>query len=144
MAATSAKSDVDTGYFAPGQRRRFVTTQISLGDYSSTPLYNIKAVVQATGISSSTLRAWERRYQMVTPNRSDSGYRLYSDQDIAVIHWLKTQVESGMSISQAVSWLEQISEKAGDRDHAILPGSADDVMTPTNDGEPSAHPSTRL
>ncbi len=106
-------------------------TQISLGDYSSTPLYNIKAVVQATGISSSTLRAWERRYQMVTPYRSDSGYRLYSDQDIAVIHWLKTQVESGMSISQAVSWLEQISEKAGDRDHAILPGSADDVMTPS-------------
>jgi methanogenic corrinoid protein MtbC1 len=108
-----------------------VTTQISLSDYSSTPLYNIKAVVQATGISSSTLRAWERRYQMVTPYRSDSGYRLYSDQDIAVIHWLKMQVDSGMSISQAVAWLEQISSEAGDRSEATLPGSAEAVMTPS-------------
>ena len=81
---------------------------IRLSDYTTTPLYNIKAVVQATHISPSTLRAWERRYHMCEPQRSDSGYRLYSDRDIAVIRWLKAQVDAGMAISQAVSWLQSI------------------------------------
>ena len=113
-----------------------MNSNISLGDYAATPLYNIKAVVQATGISSSTLRAWERRYHMVSPQRSESGYRLYSDQDIAVIHWLKTQVDNGMAISQAVSWLEQIAVKAGGRNAAVLPGALDDLVTPATSASP--------
>jgi methanogenic corrinoid protein MtbC1 len=68
---------------------------------------------------------------MVSPQRSDSGYRLYSDQDIAVIHWLKTQVDNGMAISQAVAWLEQITDKAGGRGLAVLPGFTEEVATPT-------------
>jgi len=88
-----------------------VVPAIRLNEFSTAPLYNIKAVVQATGISPSTLRAWERRYKMCQPQRSESGYRLYSDRDVAVIRWLKTQVDAGMSISQAVSWLQSIVDK---------------------------------
>ena len=84
---------------------------IRLNEFSTAPLYNIKAVVQTTGISPSTLRAWERRYKMCQPQRSESGYRLYSDRDVAVIRWLKTQVDAGMSISQAVSWLQSLIDK---------------------------------
>jgi methanogenic corrinoid protein MtbC1 len=92
-----------------------VVTAIRLSEYSTTPLYNIKAVVQSTNISPSTLRAWERRYNMCQPQRSDSGYRLYSDRDIAIIRWLKAQVDAGMSISQAVSWLQSLlAESASD------------------------------
>lgn len=98
-----------------------MSTGLRLGDYAATPLYNIKAVVQATGISPSTLRAWERRYNIARPHRSDSGYRLYSERDVAVIRWLKAQVEAGMSISQAVTWLLNITDEAGDAAHAILP-----------------------
>lgn len=83
-----------------------MSAPIRLADYSIEPLYNIKAVVQATGISPSTLRAWERRYNMTQPQRSESGYRLYSDRDVAVIRWLKTQVDAGVAISQAVARLE--------------------------------------
>jgi MerR family transcriptional regulator, light-induced transcriptional regulator len=97
-----------------------VSTQLRLQDYPTTPLYNIKAVVQTTGISPSTLRAWERRYQMCTPQRSESGYRLYSERDIAVIRWLKAQVDAGMAISQAVAWYEKLLEEAGN-DDAVLP-----------------------
>jgi MerR family transcriptional regulator, light-induced transcriptional regulator len=100
-----------------------VSLNVRLGDHSVTPLYNIKAVVQATGISPSTLRAWERRYKMCQPQRSESGYRLYSDRDIAVIRWLKTQVDAGMSISQAVAWLDNLSAEAGDLDQVFLPGA---------------------
>lgn len=87
---------------------------LRFAEFGTTPRYNIKAVVQATGISPSTLRAWERRYRMMQPHRSASGYRLYSDRDVAVIRWLKKQVDAGMAISQAVAWLEadkQQSEK---------------------------------
>jgi DNA-binding transcriptional MerR regulator/methylmalonyl-CoA mutase cobalamin-binding subunit len=109
--------------------RKNVSAFIRLGDYTTTPLYNIKAVVQSTDISSSTLRAWERRYNMVSPQRSDSGYRLYSDRDIAVIRWLKAQVDAGMSISQAVAWLERLLERAGSQEEAVLPFSGE-VVTP--------------
>ena len=97
---------------------------LRLNEYATTPLYNIKAVVQATNISPSTLRAWERRYNVCRPQRSDSGYRLYSERDVAVIRWLKTQVDAGMSISQAVSWLDTIVDHANGLDQAVLPGAA--------------------
>lgn len=92
-----------------------------LGDFSTTPLYNIKAVVQVTEISSSTLRAWERRYNVGVPQRSASGYRLYSDRDIAIIRWLKRQVDTGMSISQAVSWYRKLVEETDSLQDVVLP-----------------------
>lgn len=72
------------------------------------PLYNTKAVVIETGINASTLRAWERRYGVPSPNRSESGYRLYSQRDMAIIKWLKDQLENGITISQAVQMLDAI------------------------------------
>jgi methanogenic corrinoid protein MtbC1 len=69
------------------------------------PIYNMKAVVEATGISAATLRAWERRYGALSPGRTESGYRLYSARDIAVLRWLKARVDEGMSISQAITLL---------------------------------------
>ena len=98
-----------------------VAAEIQLDDFATTPLYNIKAVVQATNISPSTLRAWERRYHMCRPQRSESGYRLYSDRDIAIIRWLKAQVEAGMSISHAVAWLQTLMDGGGDGQTVLLP-----------------------
>ncbi|NJM39683.1 MAG: MerR family transcriptional regulator [Anaerolineae bacterium] len=77
-------------------------------DYSDEPIYNVKAVATQSGVEASTLRAWERRYGVPQPPRSDSGYRLYSARDTAIIRWLKQQIESGMNISQAVSMLRSI------------------------------------
>ena len=95
--------------------------ETQLNDFGTTPLYNIKAVVQATNISPSTLRAWERRYHMCQPQRSESGYRLYSDRDIAIIRWLKAQVEAGMSISHAVAWLQNLLDKSSNGQAVLLP-----------------------
>ncbi|MGE5602651.1 MAG: MerR family transcriptional regulator [Nitrososphaerales archaeon] len=74
-------------------------------DLDSEPIYNMKAVVEATGISAAALRAWERRYGALSPGRTDSGYRLYSARDIALLRWLKARVDEGMSISQAINLL---------------------------------------
>ena len=77
-------------------------------DYSEEPIFNVKAVATQSGVEASTLRAWERRYGVPQPPRSDSGYRLYSARDTAIIRWLKQQTDGGMNISQAVSMLRSI------------------------------------
>jgi MerR family transcriptional regulator, light-induced transcriptional regulator len=71
------------------------------------PVYNIKAVVEATGLPAATLRAWERRYGALSPSRTAGGYRLYSAQDVATLRWLKARVDEGLSISQAIILLSQ-------------------------------------
>jgi methanogenic corrinoid protein MtbC1 len=76
--------------------------ELDLSRYSTVPLFNTKAVVQETGVSAATLRAWERRYGVPEPDRTGSNYRLYSEREIALIRWLKERVDAGLSISQAV------------------------------------------
>lgn len=70
--------------------------------YSSQPVYNTKAVVLQTGVPAPTLRAWERRYALLSPERANNAYRLYSERDIVLIYWLKDRVDAGMAISHAV------------------------------------------
>lgn len=74
-----------------------------------TPHYNIKAVVQQTQVNISTLRAWEQRYGVPNPTRSDHGHRLYSQRDIAIITWLRECTEAGLAVSQAVAMLRDIN-----------------------------------
>ena len=77
-----------------------------MADY--TPLYNLKAVINEVGINPVTLRAWERRYDLVKPKRSPGGHRLYSRQDIEMLKWLKERQAEGLSISSAVEmWKSQ-------------------------------------
>jgi methanogenic corrinoid protein MtbC1 len=76
------------------------------GPYDDAPVYTIKTVVHVTSITPATLRAWERRYGVLEPGRSEGGYRLYSERDIATLIWLKNQVDSGVAISRAVALLE--------------------------------------
>jgi methanogenic corrinoid protein MtbC1 len=77
---------------------------------SQTPTYNIKVVLNQTGIAADTLRAWERRYGLPVPQRTAGGHRLYSDRDIATIKWLMDRQAEGLSISRAVDlWNEQIA-----------------------------------
>ena len=81
----------------------------ALENYSNTPLFNTKAVVRQTGVPAPTLRAWERRYGVLSPYRGENDYRLYSERDIAIIRWLREQVENGLSISQAIAMLRTIT-----------------------------------
>lgn len=68
--------------------------------------YNIKAVSNIIGIQPSTLRAWERRYQIIAPKRNHAGHRLYTEEHIRILKWLMDKVSSGMMIGQAVQLLE--------------------------------------
>ena len=65
--------------------------------------YRIKTVVELTGIPRNTLIAWERRYNLLETRRSDAGYRIYEDVDIAYLRRLKALVDDGVAISEAIS-----------------------------------------
>jgi DNA-binding transcriptional MerR regulator len=69
---------------------------------NSTPIYNLKAVIRETGLSPEILRAWERRYGLVKPQRSPGGHRIYSQYDIEMLKWLVARQKEGLSISRAV------------------------------------------
>src|SRR5690606_19879829 len=76
------------------------------------PSFNLKAVVQQTGVKPDTLRAWERRYGLPQPARSDGHQRLYTARDVLVIRWLIARQAEGLSIRQAVALWRQ-AEAAG-------------------------------
>ena len=71
--------------------------------------YRIKRVAHLTGINPATLRAWERRYQLLTPRRSAAGYRLYTDEDIATLARIKRLIDEGFSIGEALARVRQSS-----------------------------------
>jgi len=73
-----------------------------LKDAYRDPIYNLKAVVEKTGVSADALRAWERRYGLPNPARTEAGHRVYSRRDIDVIKWLVARQDEGLRIGRAV------------------------------------------
>jgi len=63
--------------------------------------YRIQVVAEMTGIPAPTLRAWERRYGVPVPTRTAAAYRLYSDQDVAMVRRLRDLCAGGVSIAEA-------------------------------------------
>ena len=66
------------------------------------------------GLLPVTLRAWERRYGLPSPQRSGQGYRLYSEHDLQTLRWLKAQIDTGMNIGQAARKLSQLRDSGLD------------------------------
>lgn len=64
-------------------------------------MYTIKQASARTGVPEASLRAWERRYQVVTPRRSEGGYRLYDEEALAAITRMKRLVDDGWSPAEA-------------------------------------------
>jgi len=77
--------------------------------------YRIKRVAQVTGINPATLRAWERRYNLIEPSRTDAGYRLYSDQDVAVLSRIKQLTDDGLTVGEAIAQVRRASHPLGAR-----------------------------
>jgi len=73
---------------------------------NSKPLYPIREVSKLTGVNPVTLRAWQRRYGLIQPARTETGHRLYSDDDVSKIREILCLLEQGISIGQTRSLLE--------------------------------------
>jgi DNA-binding transcriptional MerR regulator len=99
------------------------------------PTFNLKVVVQETGLKPDTLRAWERRYGLPQPQRTEGGHRLYSQRDIDTLKWLVARQKEGMNISRAVELWGLLQEEGQDPlQSSISPGPDSPAVLPAPGG----------
>ncbi len=89
-------------------------------------MYTIKRVSEMVGVPVATLRAWQRRYGVVNPGRSGSGYRLYGARDIALLRRMQSLVASGWSPKEAAAAV------SGNADFETDPRSVRRIQPPAN------------
>lgn len=63
-------------------------------------LYTIGEVALLCDINPVTLRAWQRRYGLLKPQRTDGGHRLFNDADIDRIREIKRWINNGVQVSK--------------------------------------------
>lgn len=62
--------------------------------------YSIGEFARLCGINATTLRAWQRRYGLIKPLRTDGGHRLYTDDDVQQALKILDWVKKGVPVSQ--------------------------------------------
>lgn len=87
---------------------------------SESPRCPINVAARRSGLTAHVIRAWERRYQAISPNRSSTARRLYSDWEVQRLVLLRQAVELGHRISEVANLpMEELHALVG-RD--TLPG----------------------
>lgn len=69
------------------------------GPVIDAPTYRVGVAAKMTGLSTHTLRVWEKRYGAVVPLRTEAGGRLYTDADVRRLRMLRSLVQGGHAIS---------------------------------------------
>ncbi|SQA96544.1 HTH-type transcriptional repressor YcgE [Cedecea neteri] len=87
-------------------------------------LYSIGEVAALCNINPVTLRAWQRRYGLLKPKRSDGGHRLFDSADIERIREIQTWIEQGVQVSKVKGLLSgenrEKSTPGGERQETLL------------------------
>ena len=81
-------------------------------------LFPIREVSRLTGVNPVTLRAWERRYGLIQPTRTDSGHRLYSQADIERLSLINELTGEGINLAGVIRILD-LQGRLVDRDQEI-------------------------
>jgi DNA-binding transcriptional MerR regulator len=76
-----------------------------------------------SGVSTELLRAWERRYGLLRPTRSEGGFRLYSPQDERRVAVMRDHLEGGLSAAQAARMTLDEAERRPDDAPALARGA---------------------
>lgn len=87
----------------------------------------ISELSRRVGVSCETLRAWERRYGVLRPRRTDGNTRLYSALDEARVHLMRRYIAARVPVAQA-------AEMAMSAQLRLSPGSAEEVPAPEREG----------
>src|SRR3990167_10733282 len=66
----------------------------------------IREVARQTGVNAVTLRAWERRYGLIVPQRTPKGHRLFSAEHVQRILTILTWLNRGVPVSQVKQLLD--------------------------------------
>ena len=95
-------------------------------------MYTIKQAAQRSGVSVALLRAWERRYHVVEPARTATGYRLYDDQAIERLRAMRALVNDGWTPSNAAAHVVDLDA------NAVAQLAVTTVAKPTVEAPPAA------
>ena len=76
-------------------------------------MYTITQASRITGVSVASLRAWEKRYGVFVPHRSESGYRLYDDDALSAVVTMRRLVENGWAPAAAAEAVRRGTVPAG-------------------------------
>jgi MerR family transcriptional regulator, light-induced transcriptional regulator len=102
-------------------------------------LFPIRVVARLTGINPVTIRAWERRYQLVVPERTPGGHRLYSRADVELLRAASRLVEQGVAISHATRLLDEPAQRRESRDDRLLDRFLERLEALDDDGMSAAY-----
>ena len=93
-------------------------------------MYTIKQAAVRSGVSVPLLRAWERRYGIVVPARTASGYRLYDEAALARLQTMRRLVDEGWTPSSAAAAVleDRAPAPPARTDDPIRPGTATDLV----------------
>ena len=88
--------------------------------------HRIHRVAKLTGLSKDVVRVWERRYGLVKPVRSANRYREYTDEDVALLRFLKEELDRGQTIGTLAvegrdSLLQRMRATSGPTPQALKP-----------------------
>lgn len=97
--------------------------------------YTVKQVSALTGIAPDRLRAWERRYGVVTPARTESRYRLYDEHDVERLRMMVRLVDAGAPASLAAQQVREAFPETPDNGGA--PGSGPVPTPPDSSAVPA-------
>ena len=117
----------------------------------TTEQFPIRTVSALTGVSTVTLRAWERRYGLLCPVRTPSGHRLYTHAHVEEVRRVLALVERGIPVSRVRQVLDAhaASDAAGgpwrnyrDRMAAAVAAFDEQGLDDVYDEALSLHPSS--
>ncbi len=80
---------------------------------ASSRVYRIGELSRRVGVAPETLRAWERRYALLDPARTQGGYRLYDSADEARIRMMARLRSEGMAAAEAAKLVREVPHLAG-------------------------------
>ena len=85
---------------------------MSSQDDNSHTLFPIRELCARTQVNSVTLRAWERRYGLLKPKRTDKGHRLYTESDVKRVEHIVEWIGRGVPVSRVKALLDSPPEAA--------------------------------
>ncbi|HEY2438112.1 MAG TPA: MerR family transcriptional regulator [Solirubrobacteraceae bacterium] len=88
---------------------------------TSRGVYSIGAVSTMVGVPQATLRTWEARYGGISPERTGSGHRLYTREQVARLRFVVSQTRRGMTAADAHRSLAERVLRAAPRDAGARP-----------------------
>lgn len=112
-----------------------MNNMLTSGMKSEDILHPIGYVARRTGLTTHVIRVWEHRYDAITPTRTDTNRRLYTDSDIERLSLLKAATAAGHSISSVASIPEDTLRSIVRADENVVKEQVPDLLDPLSESE---------